>query len=111
MGVWSLPQTGLRKRAVVIAAGAAGAALGMAPAAHADVVGIGNQQNGNTAVMHGGNQVTNTTTTGTGVLGGTALVLPTNATQAAAGNSGITCILSAPEVFPPVLTDIKDLES
>ncbi|MEU0664198.1 hypothetical protein [Streptomyces lavendulocolor] len=90
MGVWSLPRTGLRKR-VLITAAAAGAVLGPAQAAQADVIGIGNSQIGNTSVVHGANQTTNTTTSGSGVLSGPAIALPLHATQAAAGNSGITC--------------------
>ncbi|WP_051853139.1 hypothetical protein [Streptomyces aureocirculatus] len=97
MGVWSLPRTHLRKRVLVVAAaaGAAGAVLGPAQAAQADILGIGNQQNGNTAVVHGANQTTNTTTTGSGVLTGPVATLPVNTTQAAAGNSGITCVGAA----------------
>ncbi|MEU6482796.1 hypothetical protein [Streptomyces sp. NPDC046887] len=93
MAMWSLPRAGVRKRAVVVAAaaGAAGVVLGPVQAAQADVIGIGNSQIGNTAVVHGANQATNTTTTGSGVLTGPALLLPTNVTNAAAGNSGISC--------------------
>ncbi|MEU6482798.1 hypothetical protein [Streptomyces sp. NPDC046887] len=93
MGMWSLPRAGVRKRAVVVAAaaGAAGVVLGPVQAAQADVIGIGNSQIGNTAVVHGANQATNTTTTGSGVLTGPTLLLPTNITTATAGNSGISC--------------------
>ncbi|MEU2438365.1 hypothetical protein ABZ595_19595 [Streptomyces rubradiris] len=75
------------------AAGAAGVVIGPVQAAHADLIGIGDShvQSGNTAIVHGAQQSTNTTSIGSGVLGGTALVLPANTTQAAAGNSGITC--------------------
>ncbi|MFC9797225.1 hypothetical protein ACFVJI_31860 [Streptomyces sp. NPDC127584] len=93
MALWSLPRASVRKRVLVMgaAAGAAGAILGPVQAAQADIIGIGNSHNGNTAVTHGSNQSTNVTTTGSGILTGPGAVLPTNITQANAGNSGISC--------------------
>ncbi|MEU2438366.1 hypothetical protein ABZ595_19600 [Streptomyces rubradiris] len=75
----------------MITAAAAGVVIGPVQAVQADVIGIGvgHVASGNTAIVHGASQRTHTTSTGTGVLGGTVVVLPVSTTQALAGNNGV----------------------